>query len=159
MDKEINIEARVERACANFTKGYNCSQSVFMAYADLFGLDEEFAAKIAAPFGGGVGRMREVCGTVSGMALCAGFITPCTAPDNKVKMANYKEVQEMAEEFRAKNHSIVCRELLGLAASQKLSPKPEERTAAYYGQRHCLQFVGDAARIVGERIAGQKQSE
>ncbi len=148
----VNIEERVAKARDFFMEGYNCSQSVFMAYADMFGMEQEMAAKISASFGGGVGRLREVCGTVSGMALCASFISPCTVPDNKVKMENYKVVQELAAAFREQNGSIVCRELLGLAAAQKLSPQPEERTAAYYHQRHCAQFVQDAARIVGEYL-------
>ena len=99
-----------------------------------------------------MGRLREVCGTVSAMSLAAGFLRPsCNPADRAAKTANYSLVQEFAEEFRAANGSIVCRELLGLGA-KKESPEPEMRTAEYYRKRPCADYVAEAARIIGRRI-------
>lgn len=152
----IDIEARAEQARANFLSGYNCAQSVVMAYADAIGLDKEFAAKIAASFGGGMGRMREVCGTVSGMAILAGFLSPATDPSNMAqRKANYALVQEFAEKFRQENGAIVCRELLGLDGA-KTSAQPSERTPEYYRRRPCADYVASAARIVGEYLAAKE---
>ncbi len=151
--QNIDIEARVEKARGLFKSGYNCSQAVFMTYADLFDLDQEMAATIAAPLGGGVGRLREVCGTVSGMALLAGFISPAFNPaDTDAKAANYALVQHFAEQFRAENGAIVCRQLLGLD-HQKDEPTPEARTPQYYRKRPCGEYVASAARIVGQYLA------
>ena len=150
--QRVDIEARVEQARRLFTSGYNCSQSVFMTYADLFDLDEQLAATIAAPLGGGMGRLREVCGTVSGMALLAGFITPANDPsDAGAKAANYALVQHFAERFRDLNGAIVCRELLGLS-QRKDDPTPEERTAQYYKKIPCVEYVAQATRIVGDYL-------
>ena len=111
--KSFNIEERVEQAVLNFMEGYNCAQSVFLAYADLFDLDKELAKKMSVSFGGGVGRLREVCGTVSGMAMLAGFKYPVEDPkDQDARTKNYAMVQKMAGMFREKHHSIICRELL-----------------------------------------------
>ncbi len=153
---EIDVEARAEAARANFLAGYNCAQSVVMAYADVAGIDREFAAKVSASFGGGMGRMREVCGTVSGMSMLAGFISPATDPsDMAQRKANYALVQEFAGKFRAENGAIVCRELLGLDGTQS-SAQPSERTPEYYRRRPCADYVASAARIVGEYLAGNK---
>ncbi len=109
---ENYIEQKVALAVQYFKSGYNCSQSVFMAFADDFGVDKTMAAKISASFGGGIGRMREVCGTVCGMAMCAGFISPADDPSDKVaRTANYALVQEFAEKFRAEtatSSAAVC---------------------------------------------------
>lgn len=151
--QNIDIEARVEKARELFKSGYNCSQAVFMTYADLFDLDQKMAATIAAPLGGGMGRLREVCGTVSGMALLAGFISPAFNPaDTDAKAANYALVQHFAEQFRAENGAIVCRQLLGLD-HQKDEPTPEARTPQYYRKRPCGEYVASAARIVGQYLA------
>ena len=149
---KVNIEERVARAKELFTSGYNCAQAVFIAYHDLAEMDESMAAKISAPFGGGMGRLREVCGAVSGMTLCAGQLAPNALPnDNESKKKCYAMVQELAEKFRQENGSIVCRELLGLS-QQKDNPTPSERTAEYYRKRPCVEYVATAARIVGEKI-------
>ena len=149
---KVNIDERVALARELFTSGYNCAQSVFIAYRDLANMDEQTAATISAPFGGGMGRLREVCGAVSGMTMCAGYIAPNAQPnDNVNKKLCYSMVQEFAEKFRQENGAIVCRELLGLS-QQKDNPTPSERTAEYYRKRPCVEYVATAARIVGEKI-------
>ncbi len=148
----VNIEERVERAKELFRSGYNCCQSVVLAYSDVIGLDEHLAATVAASFGGGMGRLREVCGAVSGMSLVAGFLAPSPANDDpEAKRRNYALVQEFAEAFRARNGYIVCRQLLGIDR-EKDDPAPSPRTAEYYRKRPCAEYVGDAARIIGEHI-------
>ena len=153
---KVNPQERAEQAREYFTSGYNCAQSVFLAYQDITGIDEVLAATISAPFGGGMGRLREVCGAVSGMTMVAGFIAPNSQPnDNENKKNCYATVQALAEEFRAENGSIVCRELLGLA-QQKDDPTPSPRTGEYYKRRPCAEYVAIAARIVGEKINAMK---
>ena len=149
---KVNPQKRAEQAREYFTSGYNCAQSVFLAYRDITGIDEVLAATISAPFGGGMGRLREVCGAVSGMTMVAGFIAPNSQPnDNENKKNCYATVQALAEEFRAENGSIICRELLGLA-QQKDDPTPSPRTGEYYKRRPCAEYVAIAARILGEKI-------
>ena len=149
----INAEERAARAKEYFNQGYNCAQSVALAYADITNLDEEMVAKITASFGGGLGRLREVCGAVSGMAFLASFISPCpSADDADAKKANYALVQEFAEQFRQQNGNIVCRSLLGLDCP-KDEPTPSPRTAEYYKKRPCSEYVYDAALIVGKYLA------
>ena len=159
MMKEFNIEERVEKAKRLFKEGgYNCCQAVVLAYNDLFGIDDETAAAISSGFGGGMGRMREVCGAVSGMVMLAGLMRPASDPTKKDwRTANYALVQEMAGDFKALNGSIVCKELLGLVPmgsgtpAPKESPEPSDRTPEYYKKRPCEEMVGIAARIVGEK--------
>lgn len=157
----MNIDERVEKAKRLFKEGgYNCCQAVVLAYNDIFGIDDETAAAMSSGFGGGMGRMREVCGSVSGMVMLAGLIRPANDPSVKEwRTANYALVQEMAGEFKAINGSIVCKELLGLVpmgSSQQVpkeSPEPSDRTPEYYKKRPCEELVGISARIVGEKIA------
>ena len=159
----INIEERVAKAKRLFKEeGYNCCQAVVLAYYDVFGVDDDTAAALSSGFGGGMGRMREVCGSVSGMVMLAGLMAPAADPSIKVdRTRNYALVQEMAEEFRATNGSIVCKELLGLvpmgsgAAACKESPEPSDRTPEYYKKRPCEELVGIAAYIVGKRILNE----
>lgn len=159
----INLEERVAKAKRLFKEeGYNCCQAVVMAYNDVFGIDDNTAAALSSGFGGGMGRMREVCGSVSGMVMLAGLIAPAADPSVKVdRTRNYALVQQMAEEFKALNGSIVCKELLGLvpmgsgAAACKESPEPSDRTPEYYQKRPCEELVGISARIVGERIIAE----
>ena len=162
----INIEERVEKAKRLFKEGgYNCCQAVVLAYNDVFGMPDETAAGISSGFGGGMGRMREVCGSVSGMVLLAGLLKPASDPSDKVaRTANYALVQEVAADFKALNGSIVCRELLGLSPMGSAtanpsdihvipeSPVPSDRTAEYYRKRPCEELVGISARIIGEKI-------
>ena len=156
----MNIDERVEKAKRLFKEGgYNCCQAVVLAYNDVFGIEDETAAAMSSGFGGGMGRMREVCGSISGMVMLAGLIRPATDPTVKYwRTANYALVQEMAGEFKAINGSIVCKELLGLVpmgSSQQIpqeSPEPSDRTPEYYKKRPCEELVGISARIVGEKI-------
>ena len=135
-----------------FLEGYNCSQAVLGAFCDELGFDFETAMKLSSSFGGGMGRLREVCGAVSGMTMVAGFLYPNFDPaDSQSKKDNYAAVQELAEKFRKENGAIVCRELLGLA-QKKDEPTPSPRTEEYYKRRPCAEYVAIAARIVGEKI-------
>ena len=143
------------QAAELFVNGHNCAQAVVMAFSDIMSLDEVGAARIAAPFGGGMGRMREVCGTVSGMAFVAGAISPSQNPQNlEERKANYALVQRFADEFRQQNGDIVCRRLLGLEPMVERAETaiPSERTAEYYRKRPCAEYVGCAARIVAEYL-------
>ena len=151
----VNIEERVARARGYFESGYNCAQAVVMAYDDVMEMSVEQLARLTAPFGGGMGRMREVCGTVSGMAFVAGAIAPSSDPKNlEERKNNYALVQHFAEEFRRENGDIVCRRLLGLEPieERKETPMPSERTAEYYRKRPCSEYVGCAARTVAEYL-------
>lgn len=156
----INIEERVAKAKRLFKEeGYNCCQAVVLAYNDLFGIPDDVAASMSSGFGGGMGRMREVCGSVSGMVMLAGLIAPASDPSVKAdRTRNYALVQEMSGSFKEMNGSIVCRELLGLVpmgsgtASAQESPEPSDRTAEYYKKRPCEELVGISARIAGEKI-------
>ena len=157
----INIDERVAKARRLFKEeGYNCCQAVVLAYNDVFGIEDDAAAAMSSGFGGGMGRMREVCGSVSGMVMLAGLMAPAADPSIKVdRTRNYALVQEMAGKFREINGSIVCKELLGLVPmgnSQIIiseSPEPSDRTPEYYKKRPCEELVGISARIVGEKIA------
>ena len=151
MKYEIDVTARAEQAKAYFLDGYNCSQSVFMAYADLFDLDVELASKLASSFGGGMGRLREVCGTCTGMFMVASMAIPADNKDADAKKANYALVQQVAEDFRKENGSIICRELLGLD-HKKDEPTPSVRTQEYYKKRPCGELVYLAAEIIGKRL-------
>ena len=134
-----------------FVGGYNCAQAVAVAFSDVTGLDEKFSAKIASSFGGGMGRMREVCGAVSGMLLVAGHLYGYDGPnDGEEKMAHYALVQELAGKFREKAGSIICREILDNPPSD---PAPTPRTEAFYRDRPCARLVVLAAQILDEYIA------
>ena len=149
------IEVRAQRAIELFKQGFNCSQSVFAACADLYGIqDEQLALRLSASFGGGIGRMRLVCGAANGMFMLAGLHNGSAMPhDNDGKMANYAFVQQLAGEFKAKYGSLICAELLGLApkgqcaAKMDLDPRPADRTPEYYEKRPCAEMVGEAVRI------------
>ena len=153
---DINVEERVAKARRLFKEGgYNCCQAVVLAYNDLFGLDDNLAASLASGFGGGMGRMREVCGSVSGMVMLAGLLSPAADPSVKERRtANYALVQELAGRIREMNGSIVCRELLGLTRQErgKESPEPSDRTPEYYQKRPCDELVAFSARIFGEKM-------
>ncbi len=125
-----------------FKEGKNCSQAVFVAFAPDLGLAEDVALSVSVGLGGGVGRLREVCGAVSGSAMLVGLRYP-----DFDKMQVYEKVREIIDEFKKNNHSIVCKELLGIPSPEK-SAKPEERTTEYYQKRPCVQIVEDAALAV-----------
>ena len=133
-----------------FMQGYNCAQAVAVAFCDLTGLEEKQAAKMASAFGGGMGRLREVCGAVSGMLLVLGILEGYDDPTNDAaKKALYSRVQELAREFREENGSIICRELLN---NPPADPNPTPRTADFYTQRPCARMVLTAARILDEYL-------
>lgn len=148
------MKARTEQAVALFMEGFNCSQSVFAAYADLFGMDRDTALRVSASFGGGIGRMREVCGAANGMFLVAGMLTGSVeGKDQVAKKNNYEVVQRLAAEFKKENGgSYICRELLGLNKDGKKivlgETTPEARTEEYYKKRPCLKTIQGAAAIV-----------
>ena len=155
---EQEIETRAQRAVDLFKQGYNCSQAVFASCADIYGIeDQDLALRLSASFGGGMGRMRLVCGAASGMFMLAGLHNGSATPhDNNGKMENYAFVQQLAGDFKAKYGSLICAELLGLAPkgstmeflpAEALRPKPEERTQQYYEKRPCSEMVAEAVRI------------
>lgn len=133
-----------------FLRGYNCSQSVVVAFCDVTGLTQRNAARMASSFGGGMGRMREVCGAVSGMLLVAGLLYGYDVPgDDESKKRHYQLVQALAGKFREKEHSIICRELLHNPPSD---PNPTPRTPEFYKTRPCAHLVAQAADILDEYI-------
>ena len=143
---------RKEQAIAYFKEGYNCAQAVFLTFSDLTGLDAKTALRLAAPFGGGLGRQREVCGAVSGMCMAAGALYGYDDLSQKeAKAAHYKMIQELCSEFRARAGSIICRDLLG-GAGKDTSSTPSTRTEAYYKKRPCAELVGEAADILDAYI-------
>lgn len=174
MEQQSEAVSRQDIAESYFRKGYNCSQSVFAAFAKDYGFDEETALKISASFGGGLGRMREVCGCVSAMAIIAGMETGSTEEhDAAGKQRNYEMVQHLAEEYKKiSGGSIICRELLGLdrikgdlkgegtkSADESTSPKPSDRTEAYYKKRPCIQLIRGACTIIENEFFGGRSYE
>ncbi len=152
MRKEL--EERVNRAVDNFMQGYGCCQSVVAAFADIYGLDDNMAKRIAAGFGGGVGRLRMMCGAVSGIVLLVGLDCGQTEGSDRIgKSACYKVVQELLAKSKADNGSLICAELLGLKgpvpAGQYVA---SERTAEYYKERPCAAKVESAARIFAQYL-------
>ncbi len=145
------MNQRIELAEKLFKEGYNCSQSVFAAYSELYGIELDTALKLSASFGGGLGRMREVCGAVSGMCLVAGLETGSSKKmDAEGKKYNYEVVQKLSEEFKAISGSIICRDLLGLEKKEEMIATPQKRTEEYYKKRPCVQLVKDAAKLIEE---------
>lgn len=139
-------------ARAYFLEGYNCAQSVVLAFQEELGLEKETAARLASSFGGGMGRLREVCGAVSGMFLAAGLLYGYSDPkDSAAKKAQYERVQRLAHEFSRRNGSIVCRELLGLDHHAD-APEPSARTPEYYKKRPCSDLVADAAELLEQMM-------
>ena len=138
------------KAAELFLSGYNCAQSIVVAFCDLTGLDKDFSAKFASSFGGGMGRMREVCGAVSGMLMVAGLLYGYETPGDDVsKKAHYTRVQYLAGRFREEVGSIVCREILKNPPSD---PNPSPRTAEYYAKRPCARMVLLAGQILDDYI-------
>lgn len=149
------LEARVQRAVDNFMQGYGCCQSVVAAFADLYNLEDTMAKRIVAGFGGGVGRMRMMCGAVSGIVILAGLDRgQIDGADRKGKSMCYKVVQELLDEFKTQNGSVVCAELLGLKGHEKAQSSyvASPRTAEYYKTRPCAAKVESAARIFAEYL-------
>lgn len=145
---------RREIAEANFENGYNCSQAVVLAFSDMVNVEPEILAKLASSFGGGMGRLREVCGAVSGMFMVIGLLFGYENETGEVKAEHYERVQELARQFEKETGSIVCRDLLGISV-KKESPIPEERTPEYYKKRPCKELVGIATEILENFIKTQ----
>ena len=147
------IEVRVEKAKTLFKQGFNCSQSVFAACADLYGIeDEALALRLSASFGGGIGRMRQTCGAACGMFMLAGLENgSAVVGDAEGKKQNYALVQNLAEKFKQENGSLICSELLGIAPKPQ-EPTPEARTEEYYKKRPCAEMVASAVRIFLENF-------
>lgn len=134
-------------ACDNFFNGCNCAQSVLCAFSDVTGFDEKTSMKLASSFGGGMGRLREVCGAVSAMFMIAGLLKGYEiAGDDIGKARQYQLVQDLAKKFKERHGTIICRELLGLDGED--NPIPSKRTPQYYAERPCAEFIKTAAEIV-----------
>lgn len=155
----MNLDERVSRAVDYFMAGYGCCQSVVAAFCDLYGLDETMAKRIAAGFGGGVGRMRMMCGAVSGLVMLVGLDCGQTeGSDREGKSACYKVVQELLAQSKAENGSVICAEILGLKGYEKApcSYVASPRTAEYYKTRPCAAKVESAARIFADYLRRKK---
>ena len=147
-----------EEAKQLFLSGYNCAQAVFLAFSGELGLEKETALKLSAAFGGGMGRLREVCGAVSGMFMVLGLKYASPNPsDQQAKAALYARVQELARRFKEENGSLICRELLSLPPGPQ-DPTPQERTPQYYRLRPCPDKVASAARILAQYLAEQENA-
>lgn len=145
------MEEHKQKAARLFREGMNCAQAVFAAYGDLTGFDEQTSLRLSASFGGGMGRLREVCGSVSGALMVLGYLrAPLDPTDHAAKAAHYALVQEFAKRFRERHASIICREILGARAGS--GHVPEHRTKEYYAMRPCERCVYDAAEIVDEML-------
>ncbi len=150
------MKERIEQAVSLFKEGYNCSQSVVAAFADMYGFTREQALRMSASFGGGIGRMRETCGAACGLFLLAGLEKSAVeGSDREGKAANYALVQELAEEFRRRNGALRCADLLGLSKKEPVVATPEARTPQYYAKRPCAMMVQTAAEIWVEYLEKQ----
>lgn len=135
-----------------FEEGYNCSQSILAAFCDETGLDKETSLRLSSSFGAGMGKMREVCGAVTGMFMVVGLKYGYTDPLNlDVKSKHYELIQCLSEQFKAENNSIICRELLDMPMDN--NPIPAARTDAYYKSRPCAKLVEHAAKLLDEYIS------
>ncbi|HJC23616.1 MAG TPA: C-GCAxxG-C-C family protein [Candidatus Eisenbergiella merdavium] len=152
------MKSRIDEAVNMFESGYACAQSVFTTYADLFGIGRETALKLSGPLSAGVGRMREVCGTVSAMAMLSGLKKGFTDPEDLAgKEESYALVRRMSDALKSQHGTILCRELLGLpeGVEREESAKPQERTPEYYASRPCSGIVRTAARIVETQLLAE----
>lgn len=166
MENKEDFSSRADYAESLFRRGCNCSQSVFVAFADLYGIDFEMAMRLSASFGAGIGRMRETCGAACGLFMLAGLYDSATMPeDRNAKNRNYKLVQQLAQEFVKRNGNLKCSVMLGSLAEKTISSTSEERTPDYYRKRPCPHIVNQAAQIWEEFIrengltAGEKAYE
>ena len=154
----IDKEARMRRAEDLFMQGFNCSQSVAAAFADVYGCTEEQMLRMSAGFGAGIGRLRLSCGAFNAMALLAGLDCGSTTPgDREGKSYNYKVVQQLAAQFQEEHGSLICSELLRLKKGAPLSYEASERTAEYYQKRPCVRQIISAARIYADYLAQKEE--
>lgn len=140
------------QAAQLFEGGYNCAQSVAAAFSDVTGLTPAQSARLVSGFGGGMGRMREVCGAVSGMVFVLSNLYGYESPDPEAQMEIYARIQALCGKFQEEAGSIICRELLKNPPSD---PKPTPRTEAFYASRPCTRLVVLAASILDEYLASQ----
>lgn len=153
LDTLLKNSERAQKAMAYFFDGYNCSQAIMLAFSDIHQLDEKVALAMSSSFGGGMGRLREVCGGMSGIFMVLGVLYGYDDPKNpQAKKEHYERIQHCAAEFKNIHGSIVCRELLGLDLKGPDAPTPEARTPAYYEKRPCPKMIGSAAMILEEYI-------
>lgn len=139
-------------ACELFAGGLNCAQSVFAAFCDVTGIEKELALRLSSSFGGGMGRMREVCGACSAMFMVAGILYGTGESfSHEDKASHYSRIQELAEKFKAQHDTMICRELLKELPVTS-TPEPEKRTEKYYNARPCIRFVRTAAEILDDYI-------
>lgn len=151
----MKYDDRIQLAVENFMAGYGCCQSVVAAFADLYGLDDRAAKLVSAGFGGGVGRMRMMCGAVSALVILAGLDAgTADGEDRAGKAACYKVVQQLLAKFKERNGSVICAELLGLNGCKVVTDTyiPDERNAEYYKKRPCARKVESAARVFAEYL-------
>lgn len=155
----VGRKSHGDRALELFKEGYNCAQAVTLAFADELekrGISRDMAAGMASSFGGGLGRLREVCGCVSGMALVCGALEGYTDPKAKEEKTNhYRRIQNLAEKFKEENGSCICRELLA-GINSDTNPQPEARTESYYKKRPCAELAACAANILEKYLDGEK---
>ena len=155
--KKTTISQKAESAKNLFHRGANCAQAVLGAFAGECGLSEEEAFRIASGFGGGISRLREVCGAVSGMVLVANFLCgQSDITDKSAKDSHYAAVRKLTDAFQKETGSVVCRELLGLEKKQSDIPISESRTEQYYQKRPCGDMVALAAEILEEAFFSGK---
>lgn len=146
------MSAHSKKAEKLFYDGFNCAQAVLLAFSDVTRLDDDTAARLSSSFGGGIGRMREVCGAVSGACMVLGLVNGYSSPSNTMaKKEHYHLIQEFAKRFREENGSIICRELLS-GVNVKKGGAPEERSEAYYKKRPCPELVRISAEILDEML-------
>lgn len=152
------MENKEQLARNYFKQGYNCAQSVFLAYAKDYGFDKTTALKLSSSFGGGMGRLREVCGAASSMFMIIGLEDGYTAidDDDKSKTIHYQRIQELGKQFKEINGSLICRELLGLKEDEDTSYIPAKRTKEYYQNRPCENIIGNACKIIDKYLANKK---
>ena len=176
MNQKVDTEALVARAVGYFKEGYNCCQSVVMAFSEFYGMPQALMARFSASFGGGIGRMRETCGSACGMFMLAGLEVQNTEdrpepldlvhnpyPSQELKKKDYEVVQRLAARFREVTGSICCKELLGLNKQRadgtipeiQIIPTPEARTDEYYKKRPCIRMVETGVRIYCEYLNGK----
>lgn len=149
---------KAKRAKEFFLEGYGCAQAVLLAFQEELNINKETAVLIASSFGGGMGRLREVCGCVSGMFMIAGLKRgPLNPKDLKAKEEHYRLIQSLAEDFKRETGSIICREMLGLAPNHKSAPAPQPRTEQYYKKRPCPDLVALAAGIIEKKLFGENE--
>ena len=143
-----------EKAREIFCQGYNCSQAVVAAFSDVTGLDFETSLKVSSSFGAGMGKMRSICGAVTGMYIVAGLLWGPVEGDTASKEKHYTLVQQITQRFKDKYNTVVCAELLQNLKTDT-TPKPADRTEAYYKERPCARFVEEACDILDNIIAGE----